>query len=262
MSFIGLCVLMMGASDGVAEIQNKDRTGTPDGDNNCNQCHNDGNFSASINISVQDGMGNEVDTYLPGETYTVGYLITSTGNPSGYGFQSTVLLEDLSNAGTFMNPSANAQLESVNDAPISNRHVVEHSSASATGVFSVDWVAPASSGDVTFYASGNVVNGDNNSDGDRGTPSVTKVLAPDPSIGFEDLSNEWVSFSQNGTELIIDADQIDFLDRIEIYNIHGQQVRAIQNLNLPYTLNSHGAQGIYLMVIQNNNEILSKKILF
>lgn len=261
LAFIGISVILMSASDGVAEIQNKDRTGTPDGDDNCTACHNDGNFAPSITINVNDDQGNPVDNYIPGETYDIGYIITSSGNPSGYGFQSTVLFNDLSNAGELLNPSSNAQLNSVTRGGIVNRHIVEHNAPSGTGFFNVDWIAPENEGNITFYASGNVVNGDNDSDGDRGTSSVTKVLTPDPTIGIADelVNRINITVSQGG--LILSSMSEDNLDRIRIHELSGRLVFQENNLKLPYALNLElESNGIYLVTIEKDGSLATEKL--
>ena len=100
--------------------------------------------------------------YLPGQTMRFLFTVGASGNPSGFGFQATVLLDDNSNAGTFTNPSANAQLENVG-----GRHIVEHNDLSASNVFTVDWIAPAAgSGDVTVYYSMLAANGNGGTSGD------------------------------------------------------------------------------------------------
>lgn len=163
--------------DGVAEHQNRDRTGAPGSSAVCGvSCHDDQSFLPTLAIELIDLNSNQaVSQYLAGQTYEIRYTISSASSPSVYGFQSTALLDDNLNAGIFQNPGMDVQLEDVD-----GRHIIEHSSDSPSNVFTAEWVAPASdAGDVTFYASSVACNnnGANSSDGYAGaTLQVTETI--------------------------------------------------------------------------------------
>jgi hypothetical protein len=152
-AIIAAVPFLMGSENGVAEDQNKDRTGAPGSSSPCSQnnCHDDGQFNPTLSIQVLE-MGTElsVSSYIPEVTYEMRFTVTAgTGTPECYGFQATALLQDNANAGTFSNPGNLVQLESV-----SGRHIVEHSEPNPNNTFMVDWEAPqAGSGAVTIYAS-------------------------------------------------------------------------------------------------------------
>lgn len=158
-----LAVALMSNSDGVAEHQGKDRTGAPGSQPPCTQCHSNGSFSVNPNVMLTDlDEATDFTVYLPGQTMRLVFTISATGNPSGFGFQATALLANNANAGTFINPSANAQLENVG-----GRHIVEHNDLSPSNVFTVDWIAPeAGSGAVTVYYSTLAANGNGGTSGD------------------------------------------------------------------------------------------------
>lgn len=174
--FIGMAfavIVLASRSSGVAEMLNQDRTGAPGSSTPCFQCHNTGSFTTIMGIEVQDALGAAITSYVPGEEYTAVYTVSSNGSPSGYGFQATALVDnDNSNGGAFSSPSANAQLEDVG-----GRHIVEHNSTSASNTFTTTWTAPSSgAGDISFYAAGNVVNGNGGTSGDNGTAAVSITL--------------------------------------------------------------------------------------
>ena len=145
---------LISSSSGVAEVQNQDRTGAPGSAQACTLCHETGStLNASNSIYVFNTNGDEVEAYIPGETYDVSFIV-SGDNAAGYGFQATSILSDGSNAGEFSNPGDAVQLEVVED-----RHIVEHSTTSTTGIFTATWTAPElGSGDVGFFMAGIAAN--------------------------------------------------------------------------------------------------------
>jgi hypothetical protein len=113
--------LWMSASGGVAKIQQKDRTGSPVSDTECNMCHASGiNFSTKPTITVIDSSG-PVTEYKPLKKYTVMVDIQSTGNIN-HGFQVTGFLSDNSAAGLVESVNGNTQKINLN-----GRWYFEHS---------------------------------------------------------------------------------------------------------------------------------------
>ncbi len=145
---------LMSHHNGVAEEQNKDRTGAPGSVQPCTHCHSPITGANTLsNIVVIDSEGNEVDEYIPGTDYFVSFIVTDD-NAAAFGFQATAVHGDGSNAGAFSNPGTNVQLEDVN-----GRHIVEQSDPLVSGVFTATWSAPATgAGDVAFYMAGMAVN--------------------------------------------------------------------------------------------------------
>jgi hypothetical protein len=145
---------LMSHHNGVAEEQNKDRTGAPGSTQPCTHCHSpSAAISASSSISVIDDLGNSISEYIPGISYSVEFKVEGAG-AAAFGFQATSIHGDGSNAGTFSMPGTNVQLEDVN-----GRHIVEQSDPLVSGVFTTEWTAPATgAGDVAFYMAGMAVN--------------------------------------------------------------------------------------------------------
>lgn len=179
-----LALGLMANSAGVAEHQGKDRTGAPGSQPACTECHNGGTFSPQPSLMLTD-LEETTDFmfYLPGQTMRLTFTVNASNSPAGFGLQATALLADNSNAGTFSNPSANAQLENVG-----GRHIVEHNDLSASNTFTVDWTAPpAGSGEVTVYYASLAANGNGGTAGDSyaggsmtfGEGASTAICGPD-----------------------------------------------------------------------------------
>ena len=98
---------LMSHSNGVAEVQNANRTGELGPGTTCNLCHGGGSFGATMNISVVDpNTGDAVDAYVPGNEYVLEFAIGHTqGTPLRYGFQATTVDVGGNNAGVFANPT-------------------------------------------------------------------------------------------------------------------------------------------------------------
>jgi hypothetical protein len=170
-------------SNGAATMGLGDRTGGPlSGGASCMDCHGAGTFQPIITLTVTDAGSNQVTEYTPGDTYTIQYSVTSTGSPAGFGMQSVAL--NLSNgaAGTLNTPATpNTQI-----VPIAGVQYLEHSGTSTTGVFEVNWVAPASGmGTVNFFARGMAVNGNGVTAGDIATAPFSMTLTE---AGFNDIA--------------------------------------------------------------------------
>lgn len=146
---------LMSHHNGVAEEQNKDRTGAPGSSQPCTHCHTPvSGANTTSTITVYDGNGIAVSEYIPGTDYSVEFTVNDPVVGAAYGFQATAVHADGSNAGSFSNPGTNVQLEDVN-----GRHIVEQSDPHPSGVFTVTWSAPATgSGDVAFYMAGLAAN--------------------------------------------------------------------------------------------------------
>jgi hypothetical protein len=157
-----LALILLSFSDGVAAVQNLDRTGAPGSAQSCIQCHNQpGAMTAASSITITNIIGDEVSTYIAGDMYEVSFNVTSN-TAVGYGFQATSVLSDGSNAGEFTNPGTSVHLQLV-----ASRHIVEHSTPNSTGIFTATWTAPETgSGDVGFYMSGLAANLQNQTFGD------------------------------------------------------------------------------------------------
>ncbi len=140
------------------------KTGAP-GDGLCSDCH-------SLGGGTQDG--SIVVTGFPSTiTPSTAYVLTITNsNPNGQavkaGFQMTVLNSSNNIAGNLTSPSPNSTV-----TPSGGRQYWEHNPAqnypgNNMVAWNVTWTSPSGPPDelITYYAAGNVANGNNNSSGD------------------------------------------------------------------------------------------------
>lgn len=159
----------------------------------CGTCHkNPGSYGfVSIDIEMFRPNGTAVNTYIPGNNYDIVITVNpEVGTPAAYGFQALALDAANNNAGTFTSENTGIDIETIN-----NRLYAEHNTPSPTNIFTIRWQAPpTSTGIVTFYASGNAVNGDGTSSGDSGIGTIpaTLSIAEDVALASEILSFEAV----------------------------------------------------------------------
>ena len=192
LTFLGFAAFILSFSNGPAGGSGnngprmQDRSGSPFAESmgpTCATCHNTGSFNPSLNIELmQDGQS--VDSYNPGTTYTLRYTVMAgAGSPSKYGVQSVVLSNNGNqNIGIFGTPSTGTRV-----AEINTRKYFEHSSASSSNVFEIEWIAPdAGSGEVKVYAAGIAANDNGTNAGDNGvantlllTELVSSLRAPE-----------------------------------------------------------------------------------
>ena len=240
--------------NGVAEQQNRDRTGSPTSDAHCGvSCHNDQVFNPNLTIElIPLGSDDPVTNFLAGETYELRFSITAgSGSPSVYGFQSTVIFDsNETNAGTFQNPGSNVQLEDVD-----GRHIVEHSIDSPSNVFTTEWVAPDNSTEtVTVYASSVACNnnGANSGDGYAGatltlSPVVTNVLEQDNFEFQIMIQNRQLTWNYEG------VGQVQLRNNLgQIVQTYSTQTERSTDLwNLP--------KGMYFATLENGANTQTRK---
>ena len=222
--------LWISASGGVANKQNKDRTGSPVSDVACTQCHAAGaNFSTSALIQVLNQSGALVTKYIPGNMYTIKVDIQSVGNAS-HGFQVTGMLADNSSAGTCSVITPNTQI-----SPLNGRWYFEPSRTVTGGSYEMTWTAPAvGSGTVTFYGSAIAANGNGTTMGDEyvNIPNVT--LTEDITSGIYAPSNVELSVYPNPVQSVLNVSSSQIIDRVVVMDITGKvqfedNVNAIQS---------------------------------
>ena len=241
---------LMSSSNGVAEAQNQDRTGAPGSSESCTLCHApSSSINAATSISVYNTNGEEITAYIPGENYEVNFVVSGNG-AAGFGFQATSILTDGSNAGAFSNPGDAVQLEAVNA-----RHIVEHSTPSATGIFTATWTAPdEGSGDVGFFMSGLAANLQNQNQGDSHDETALS-LTESSSNGIEESTlMEQPIATSNGVTLTPKVD-----GTISIFDISGRQnftreVFSNETIHVETSQMSRGLQIIHFTPHNKSND--------
>mgnify|MGYP000858820325 CR=1 FL=1 len=141
------------------------KTGAP-GDSLCTECHTPSNPPINGEITVE-GFPTSI---TPGEDYTLTVVNRNTvGTAKKAGFQMTILGPFNTKAGNMKNASANSVVSVAN-----NRQYFEHNPAqpypdSSVVKWTVQWTAPElpAGSEITYYAAGNVANGNFMNSGDR-----------------------------------------------------------------------------------------------
>lgn len=150
-------------ASGAGQFQGVDRTGSPLSPGSCGECHGQGTYNPSLDITLLDGT-NPVSAYVPGKQYTLRFSVNpANGTPGGYGYQATVL------------DSKNAQAGTLGAAPsgqrvitLGGRQYAEQTRRAGSGVFQMPWTAPAvGTGSVVIYSTGVAVNGTGSNGGDN-----------------------------------------------------------------------------------------------
>ena len=186
--FLAGLVGVIASSIGVAEEQNRDRTGAPGSDPVCTSCHNNAGASVTAAFEILDWNTEEAVTeYIPGQDYIVRMVIVGGEGSMTYGVQGTSVLVDGSNAGSFVSVSDNAQLEDVG-----GRHIVEHNAPSSSNSFDATWTAPAAgSGDADFYMSALAANGNGGNSGDTYVGATFTLPEAGGTAVGETLNSSW-----------------------------------------------------------------------
>jgi hypothetical protein len=213
--------LLLNSSNGAGASQNADRTGGPVSNGNCNGCHSGGVVTPTVTVALFDGLL-PVSSYTPGKSYTLRISVIGLGYLR-YGFQTVALASGNVNAGTITAGSSGTRAVTLN-----SRIYGEHTSPSATGIFDLNWKAPAAgTGSVNFYTAGL---GAANPTGDNGDKASNNTLTVTEAAGTA-LSNQEISTMRFGpnpvsTELHLYGSA---LSDIHIYNLQGIEQAHVEN---------------------------------
>lgn len=261
-------VIIISAFDILSSNGKAGYTGSP-GENYCTQCHSDfpinsGVGTVYINVNVSGG------SYVPGQTYQVSVTVSHAGlGLFGFGVEA-LLNSDNTNAGTFViTNSTETQIKVAN----TKNNVVHKSNgglASNTKTFNFNWTAPATDlGAVTFYVSGLACDNDGGTGGDYAYNATLVILSPTSAINETISSKENFNLYYNNTNrsIHISINNIgSSAVKGTIYNIKGQKVSELFNEAMTGNIerNFHVSEklqnGIYIIRIQQENDIINKKI--
>ena len=202
--------------------------------------------------------------YVAGNTYTLTLTVTAgpPGNKGGFNLKTT--------AGSLTNAGNNAKL--VGDE-------VTHSNPSARS-WSVDWTAPdASIESVTFYYTGNSVNGDFSTSGDDPTPTVTKTAQLQSTGIYNEtqLSKRFTLYQNypnpfNSETIIGYSIYTSGIVNLQIFDITGENIYEVSQRHSSagtFSINWKGyksdgnsaASGVYVFQLKFNNLMETKKLI-
>ncbi|MEZ4920519.1 MAG: choice-of-anchor V domain-containing protein [Saprospiraceae bacterium] len=232
-----LCsIAFLGNKNGRASQAGKGNTGAPGDETSpsglkrtCGYCHASTQIFSDMEITILDSMGNAISEYIPESQYTARVRVNATGNGiAGYGFQMIALRDsgyvDLDGF-TDMNPN-NYKIATTNS---NGRTYAEHDNISSVDSFLVKWTAPpAGTGNITFYASGNAVNGNGQSSGDGPCNDSLKLTE---AVLSSNLSLQVPTFELSAYPNPV-QDQVNFVIsvlktevyKVDVFNQSGQQV--------------------------------------
>jgi Secretion system C-terminal sorting domain len=271
-------VLFLNNSSGRAADAGIGNTGAPgDAPVTCQSCHAAGTFGPpTMRVELYDSTNTtKLTSYRPGLVHVVRVTTTGTNVPAagGYGFQMIDIRKTGNTALGGILPTVQQTLGTNVKATTlagTTRTYAEHRGGkSAAGVFNVRWRAPAvSTGAVTFYAAGNVVNGDGGQSGDGSANTTLEVT--EGRVSTNDLAAK-IRFDLSPNPV---ADQLTMsvnsssahVLTIHILNLAGQTVLSekwqIGSGNNAKTLDvKHLATGAYMVQVVDNQDVLAKKVL-
>jgi hypothetical protein len=220
--------------------------GSPlEGGNDCTQCH-----GGTVNSGPGTLEVGGVEAYAPGETYTITVNVNDESS-SKFGFQAIAVDENNNAVGTITPGTGSKTITS------GGNEYVEHSSPSTSGAFTFEWTAPATDvGDITFYASGNASNGNNQVSGDN---IYTNTLTATPTqVGIENklTFNEVANIINLGNGSIQISALNDQDIEVEIYNLNGQLIsqsnQSVSNLDL--------GQGVFVVKAILSGNVYTQKV--
>jgi len=188
-------------------------------------CHFNGAFSPEARLAILDLDSLPTTAYIPGEEYILSIDAQHTGFPAGYGFQVVALQNSDNGAVTGFHDLP----QRTQEVAINGRQYIEQNNILPEAPVYLNWTAPDNgTGDITFYAAVNVVNGNGSSAGD-GADTTQLVIAEDLMLSNETIAADasiQVSAYPNPTSglLSVEADQpiskLTILDRngLKVYS--------------------------------------------
>jgi Secretion system C-terminal sorting domain len=271
---------LLGNKNGRASSQGKGNTGAPGDELNANgtpktcvNCHNAGPITATMGIHLLELDGDTVTTYQPNTDYILRVNVDGVGTTiTGYGFQMIGLRNSNNTDVKGMSDFGGVTANNYKIATIQNgRTYAEHSNTSQKDTFNVRWKSPlAGTGAITFYASGNAVNGNNGTGGD-GAATATLVLTEENTSNAEETL-QTVSAVQvypnpareegtlrffTATEQAYQVQVTDLWGRV-VWSLQQTFAAGAQELPLPMT---NWAAGIYMVRVSDGKTAASVKVL-
>jgi len=227
-------------------------TGAPGDTATCgnNGCHSAGNFDPSVNITLTDTGGNDIERYLPGGQYLVNVNIVFPGQlpPSGYGFQMVCLDDQEAAVNAFSDLPMGVREFSAN-----NRQYVVQSQRLPTGSIQVPWTAP-DAGAVTFYAGAIAANANGNPNGDGATTGSATFAQG--SASSEDLNGIEFSVYPNPVSQMLTIDGPD--GTYQLFNASGEKLKSVKGNKIDM---SDVNVGLYFIRIAEDSQALFQKII-
>ena len=226
---MGILLCLQSASGGRAANNEMDRTSSPGSMGSCGgYCHGSAGLypNTQLNVVVKDAKGAVVNTYVPGQVYTLEFDVVSDGSPFGYGMQAVILDSLDMNTGDMLSVSTSeTQLTTISNG----REFIEHQGISSTGSFRTTWMAPVvGTGTVTLYGVGMAVNGSGSTQGDDFAQATPVVLSESITNNTSNLQAAQIAYevfpNPNQGAFYIKTTKVEGDCSIKVFNIAGQIV--------------------------------------
>jgi hypothetical protein len=235
-------------------------------------CHTGTAPVCIASIFVDSAGGIPVTKYTPGKTYTIRAIGKHSANDE-FGFQMAVV----SGSGTSQVQAGSFGTSlpaNVSKITLSGLDLIEHNdhiSAVASGdsfVVSIPWTAPSTAvGNITVYLSANAVNGNHMADAADVSGSTNVVLLPNSTttnIGNVSKNASIDAFPNPCTDkLTVRLNQLATPQQLKVYDIFGRCIYMPdhENMGMIHVINTADwAQGMYLLVIENNGSSSETRI--
>ncbi len=270
---------LMSNKNGRASSQGRGNTGAPGDELNANgtpktcvNCHNAGPITATMGIHLIELDGDTVTSYQPNTDYILRVNVDGVGTTiTGYGFQMIGLRNSDNTDVKGMSDFGGVTANNYKIATIQNgRTYAEHSNTSPKDTFDVRWKSPqAGTGAITFYASGNAVNGNNGTGGDGAATATLQLTEQTSSSAGETPVS--VSALRANPNPIREQGLLHFstttgqMYQIQAVDLWGREVWATQQylgvgsqvVELPAV---NWAPGIYLVRVSDGETASSVKV--
>ena len=206
-------------------------------------CHSAGEFNPELRVSLIDSSLNEVERYIPGQSYTVALNIDHTGLPAGYGFQMVCLENETTAINNFFDFP-----EGTNEVMVLGRQYVEQNRRLPIDSIPLSWIAPESDS-ITFFTVANAVNGNGNASGD-GTGSGQFTFLRDRSSSVENITQQDITVYPNPVSNILNIESPNAISEIVLFNLNGKQIHSssLEKIDL-----SPLDSGIYLLKVKTQS---------
>ena len=216
-------------------------TGSPGDGRNCTACH-----ALTNNFSPQVTLTHNIppEGYTPGATYQLTLSVSSSANK--HGFQLTAEDVNRQRQGTFQSTGNYTQTVG------NNQYIENTSNGTSRTSWTFNWTAPTTNnGEITFYASVNATNGDNNTTGD--TPVTFQQAVPQVGIAKQTIRGIYVYPNPVKNILFISNNASFEITQLEIFNMQGKKVFLSDGKTEKISL-QHLTAGLYLLKIHTPNQ--------
>lgn len=231
-----------------------------DGTKTCRTCHGPGAAAPLINNIITTDI--PASGYLSGVTYNITITFSEVGR-SKFGFEATSENAANQKKGTFINSTTQTRTLGTTAPRITHTN----SGTSAVGgnkTWTFQWKAPLTgSGAITFYASLNATNSNNNDDSGDNVYTTKLVVNEDPTSGLAEYIsslNSKISIFPNPVGDILHLDiPVEFGEAksIEIMDLQGKKLLTYSE-NLKEINVSGLSCGSYLMLVIGSNTAVKR----